>query len=131
MGEELALGDVRDIPVSQMQDPWALNLRLSFWAAIRAERPWFGRPMPQTAASTANQTWLPIAKDHLPRAGLNQAATPKTIYQEFAAFTRWRKQQPAFMAANTMTLMEGTISKLFSIVFLRRRPCAAPLILIA
>jgi alpha-glucosidase len=50
---------------------------------------------------------LPIDQRHLERAALDEAARPDSIYNEFADFLRWRKEQPALMCANTMSDVTG------------------------
>jgi len=41
-GEELALSDVQDIPLDQMQDPWGIEFAPVFIGRDTAARPWFG-----------------------------------------------------------------------------------------
>ena len=107
-GEELALQDVQDIPVSQMQDPWGIEFAPAFLGRDTCRTPMVWRKdAPNGGFSDANQTWLPIAKDHLSRAGLDAAEKPKSVYNEYAAFLKWRKDQPALMTANKMSPITG------------------------
>ena len=107
-GEELALDDVRDIPVAQMQDPWGIEFAPAFLGrdTCRTPMPWRGSA-PQAGFSDANQTWLPIAKSHMERAALDEAVRPHSVYKDFSAFLAWRKTQPALMQANQMTALTG------------------------
>ncbi|MGV6840189.1 MAG: alpha-amylase family glycosyl hydrolase [Planktomarina sp.] len=103
-GEELALDDVQDIPVDQMQDPWGIEFAPIFLGRDTCRTPmvWQG-DAPNGGFSTANQTWLPVAQNHLKRAGLDQAARDGSVYRDVAAFLAWRKDQPALCADNTMS----------------------------
>ena len=107
-GEELALQDVQDIPVAQMQDPWGIEFAPVFLGRDTCRTPmvWKG-DAPNGEFSKANSTWLPIDQRHLERAALDEAARPDSIYNEFADFLRWRKEQPALMCANTMSDVTG------------------------
>ena len=108
MGEELALTDVRDIPIEQMQDPWGIEFAPAFLGRDTCRTPMVWQvSAPNGGFSAANQTWLPVAKEHLARAGLDQAAKPDSIYNDFAAFAKWRKDQPAFMTANEMVMVKS------------------------
>ena len=103
-GEELALTDVRDIPIDKMQDPWGKEFAPAFLGRDTCRTPmvWDSRA-PNFGFSTANHTWLPAASEHAIRAGLEEASRPDSVYTQFAGFLRWRKKQPAFMSANKMT----------------------------
>ena len=107
-GEELAFDDVRDIPVDKMQDPWGVEFAPAFLGRDTCRTPmvWKGNA-PNGEFSTANDTWLPIAKSHLSRAGLDEANRPNSVYNQYAAFLAWRKTQPALMAANEMAAISG------------------------
>ncbi len=108
-GEELALQDVRDIPVEHMQDPWGVEFAPVFLGRDTCRTPmvWKG-DSPNGDFSRANSTWLPIDQRHLQRAALDEAARPESVYNEFAAFLAWRKDQPALMSANTMSELSGS-----------------------
>ena len=103
-GEELALTDVRDIPIDKIQDPWGKEFAPAFLGRDTCRTPmvWDSRA-PNFGFSTANHTWLPAASEHAIRAGLEEAARPDSVYTQFAGFLRWRKKQPAFMSANKMS----------------------------
>ncbi len=107
-GEELALQDVQDIPVEQMQDPWGIEFAPVFLGRDTCRTPmvWKGDTS-NGGFSKANSTWLPIDKRHLQRAALDEAEKPDSIYNEFAGFLKWRKDQAAFMSANTMSELTG------------------------
>lgn len=107
-GEELALQDARDIPVEQMQDPWGIEFAPTFLGRDTCRTPmvWKG-DIPNGDFSRANSTWLPIHEPHLQRAALDEAGRPDSVYNEFSEFLKWRKEQPAFMSANTMSELDG------------------------
>lgn len=107
-GEELAFQDVHDIPVEQMQDPWGIEFAPAFLGRDTCRTPmvWRG-DSPNGEFSKANSTWLPIDKRHLDRAALDEADRPESIYNRFAVFLKWRKDQPAIMCANTMSELSG------------------------
>ncbi|OED35270.1 alpha-glucosidase [Chromatiales bacterium (ex Bugula neritina AB1)] len=107
-GEELALQDVQDIPVEQMQDPWGIEFAPVFLGRDTCRTPivWKG-DAPNGDFSRANSTWLPIDQRHLQRAALDEAARPASIYNQFSEFLQWRKDQPAIMQANTMSELTG------------------------
>ena len=62
---------------------------------------------PNGGFSIGNQTWLPISKQHMERAALDEASRSGSIYAEFAAFLKWRKAQPAMMESNRMSELSG------------------------
>ena len=107
-GEELGLEDVTDIPVEEMQDPWGVKFAPAFLGRDTCRTPmvWRGS-RPNGGFSDANHTWLPVASQHLERAALDMAARGGSVYQEFAAFLKWRKAQPAMMEANRMSEISG------------------------
>ena len=107
-GEELALQDVRDIPIEQMQDPWGIEFAPTFLGRDTCRTPmvWKG-DAPNGDFSKANSTWLPISEQHLSRAALDEAARKDSNYNVFAEFLSWRKKQPAIMSANTMSPISG------------------------
>ena len=107
-GEELALQDVQDIPVEQMQDPWGIEFAPAFLGRDTCRTPmvWRGNS-PNGDFSKANSTWLPIDKRHLARAALDEVDRHDSIYNQFAEFLKWRKDQPAIMGANTMSELSG------------------------
>ena len=107
-GEELALQDIQDIPVDRMQDPWGIEFAPTFLGRDTCRTPmvWRG-DAPNGGFSKANSTWLPIAECHLQRAALDEADRKDSIYNQYAEFLNWRKQQPAFMQANTMSDLTG------------------------
>jgi len=112
-GEELALQDVQDIPVDQMQDPWGIEFAPVFLGRDTCRTPmvWKGNA-PNGGFSKANSTWLPIAQQHMDRAALDEVEKPESVYNEFAEFLKWRKQQPAIMAANSMSEITGDATKI-------------------
>ena len=107
-GEELACEDVRDIPLDRLQDPWGIEFAPVFLGRDTCRTPmvWNGSA-PMGGFSTANETWLPIAQNHLARAGLDETQREKSVYNEYAAFLKWRKTQPALMQANKMSDVSG------------------------
>jgi len=102
------LQDVRDIPVEKMQDPWGIEFAPVFLGRDTCRTPMVWRGSESNGGfSKANVTWLPVAEDHLQRAALDEAERAESVYNEFAAFLRWRKEQPAIMQSNTMTELTG------------------------
>ncbi len=112
-GEELALQDVRDIPIELMQDPWGIEFAPTFLGRDTCRTPmaWRGKAS-NGDFSKANKTWLPVSEQHLSRAALDEAAKPDSIYNAFAAFLSWRKKQSALMHANSMTEITGGASQI-------------------
>ncbi|NVK32057.1 MAG: alpha-glucosidase [Gammaproteobacteria bacterium] len=107
-GEELALPDVRDIPVEQMQDPWGIEFAPAFLGRDTCRTPMVWRAAaPNGGFSSAASTWLPVAKSHLARAGLDEAERADSVYRHFADFLGWRKSQPALVSANSITNIGG------------------------
>jgi len=107
-GEELALQDVQDIPVEQMQDPWGIEFAPTFLGRDTCRTPMvWNSDAPNGGFSKANSTWLPIAEQHLSRAAFDEVAKTDSVYNQFAEFLAWRKKQPAFMQANNMTELTG------------------------
>ena len=106
-GEELALSDVQDIPLDQMQDPWGIEFAPVFLGRDTCRTPmvWRRSDNQWGGFSDAASTWLPVAEPHLARAGLDEAERPGSVYCQFAEFLAWRKAQPAMMRANNMTLV--------------------------
>ncbi|MEM9717500.1 MAG: alpha-amylase family glycosyl hydrolase [Pseudomonadota bacterium] len=107
-GEELAFDDVQDIPIGKMQDPWGIEFAPVFLGRDTCRTPMvWTKDAPNGGFSNASATWLPVAEAHKARAALDEAARPASVYNEFAAFLKWRKTQPAFMKANTMSDLTG------------------------
>jgi len=107
-GEELALQDVQDIPVEQMQDPWGIEFAPTFLGRDTCRTPMvWNSDAPNGGFSKANSTWLPIAEQHMARAAFDEVAKTDSVYNQFAEFLAWRKKQPAFMQANNMTELTG------------------------
>jgi len=107
-GEELAFTDVQDIPIDKMQDPWGIEFAPVFLGRDTCRTPMVWKASaPNGGFTTANSSWLPIAQGHLVRAGLDEAARVGSVYNDYAAFLKWRKTQPAMMQANTMTEISG------------------------
>ena len=103
-GEELALTDVKNIPIEKMQDPWGKEFAPAFLGRDTCRTPmvWDSKA-PNFGFSKATQTWLPIAEEHGVRAGLEEASRQGSVYLQFREFLHWRKKQPAFMKANHMS----------------------------
>ena len=107
-GEELGLGDVTDIPLDKMKDPWGINFHPEFLGRDTCRTPMvWDKKQPMGGFTSANQTWLPIAEVHLEKAGLGMAKNTKSIYGEFSKFLQWRKKQSAMMHANIMSKVSG------------------------
>jgi alpha-glucosidase len=107
-GEELGLEDVQDLPLEVLQDPWGIEFAPAFKGRDTCRTPMVWRASePNGGFSIGNQTWLPISKQHLSRAALDEAARAGSIYGDYAAFLKWRKSQPAMMNANHMSALSG------------------------
>lgn len=107
-GEELALEDVRSIPVEQMQDPWGIEFAPAFLGRDTCRTPMVWKSTASNGDfSRANKTWLPIDPRHLKQAALDEAARADSVYNKFAEFLSWRKRQPAMINANTMSELTG------------------------
>lgn len=107
-GEELALEDVRDIPIELMQDPWGIEFAPVFLGRDTCRTPMVWRADEAHGGfSTADRTWLPVAQRHLSRAALDEAARQGSVYQRFSQFLAWRKEQPAFMHNNEISDLSG------------------------
>ena len=112
-GEELALSDVRNIPLHKMQDPWGIEFAPTFLGRDTCRTPMVWRAdQPNGGFSNANETWLPVAEAHLSRAGLDEAEKDASVYNQMAAFLKWRKSQPAMMSANQMSELSGDDSQI-------------------
>jgi len=107
-GEELALQDSRDIPIEHMQDPWGIEFSPVFTGRDTCRTPMVWRADASNGDfSRANSTWLPVDQNHLQRAALDEVGRSGSVYNEFAEFLKWRKNQPAIMSANTMSELTG------------------------
>jgi alpha-glucosidase len=112
-GEELALEDVQDIPVEKMQDPWGIEFAPVFPGRDTCRTPMvWSKSANNGGFSQANSTWLPISEKHLDRAALDEQGRQHSVYNRFAEFLRWRKQQPAIVSANTMSDISGGPSQI-------------------
>ena len=108
-GEELGFEDVTDIPVEKMQDPWGIEFAYTFPGRDTCRTPMvWDATSPNGGFTEANQTWLPIGKQHYKRDALGEAKKEGSIYNSFSRFLAWRKKQPAFMDANNMTKLSGS-----------------------
>lgn len=107
-GEELACEDVQDIPLDRLQDPWGIEFAPVFLGRDTCRTPMvWSEKATMGGFTTANESWLPIAKTHYSRAGLDETKRENSVYNQFAAFLKWRKNQPALMHANTMSDVSG------------------------
>ncbi len=107
-GEELGLTDVRTIPLEKMKDPWGVEFAPEFLGRDTCRTPMVWRGDEKHGGfSVGNETWLPVADAHLPRAGLDATENANSIYTQFAQFLKWRKTQPAFTHANKMSQITG------------------------
>jgi alpha-glucosidase len=112
-GEELACDDAQDIPIKLMQDPWGIEFAPTFMGRDTCRTPMVWSADGKNGGfSSNNTTWLPIAKGHLRRAGLDEAARPASVYNSFAKFLSWRKEQPALMCANSMSELSGNSNQI-------------------
>tara|TARA_A100001011_G_scaffold25603_1_gene25249 strand:+ start:203 stop:1753 length:1551 start_codon:yes stop_codon:yes gene_type:complete len=108
-GEELGFEDVTDIPIEKMQDPWGIEFAYTFQGRDTCRTPMvWDATSPNGGFTEANQTWLPIGKQHYKRDALGEVKKEGSIYNSFSRFLAWRKKQPAFMDANNMTKLSGS-----------------------
>ncbi len=107
-GEELALTDVQDIPLADMQDPWGVEFAPAFLGRDTCRTPMVWRKAdPNGGFSNANKTWLPVSEAHLDHAGLDAAEDKTSLYHQLKQFLTWRKAQDAFMTSNQMSDISG------------------------
>ncbi len=112
-GEELAFEDAQDIPIDKMQDPWGIEFAPVFSGRDTCRTPMVWKSGASNGDfSKANTTWLPIEQKHLNRAALDEAAKSDSVYNAFAEFLKWRKNQPAIMQANTMSALSGDANQI-------------------
>lgn len=112
-GEELAFEDAQDIPIDKMQDPWGIEFAPVFSGRDTCRTPMVWKSGASNGDfSKANTTWLPIEQKHLNRAALDEAAKSDSVYNAFAEFLTWRKNQPAIMHANTMSALSGEANQI-------------------
>ena len=112
-GEELAFEDAQDIPIDKMQDPWGIEFAPVFSGRDTCRTPMVWKSGASNGDfSKANTTWLPIEQKHLNRAALDEAAKSDSVYNAFAEFLKWRKNQPAIMQANTMSALSGNANQI-------------------
>ena len=95
-GEELGLTEAV-IEQHQLQDPYGIT----FWPRFKG-RDGCRTPMPwQSAEKNAGfsqaETWLPVARAHLPLAVNLQEQNKNSILNRYRAFIAWRKTQPALL----------------------------------
>jgi len=91
-----------------MQDPWGIEFAPAFLGRDTCRTPMAWSQNESNAGfSKANDTWLPIDSRHVQRAGLDEAARSESVYNHYSSFLKWRKEQPAFMSANTMSEVSG------------------------
>ena len=107
-GEELALDDVKNIPVEKMQDPWGVEFAPSFLGRDTCRTPMVWKASEKNGGfSSASKTWLPISNSHLKNCGLDEAGRQGSIYKDFSKFLAWRKKQSALTSGNNMTVPTG------------------------
>lgn len=112
-GEELAFEDAQDIPIEKMQDPWGIEFAPVFSGRDTCRTPMVWKSGASNGDfSKANSTWLPIEQKHLNRAALDEAAKSDSVYNAFAEFLKWRKNQPAIIQANTMSGLSGDANQI-------------------
>ena len=86
-GEELALTDVKDIPIDKIQDPWGKEFAPTFLGRDTCRTPmvWDSKAS-NFGFSTGNHTWLPMAKEHAIRSGLEEASRQNSVYTNLLNF---------------------------------------------
>jgi alpha-glucosidase len=92
-GDELALTEA-DVPYELLQDPYGIT----FWPEFKG-RDGCRTPMPWTsdapsAGFTSGQPWLPVDKEHLPKAAAEQEQDVQSALNFTRRFIAWRRQQP-------------------------------------
>ena len=94
-GEELGLPEA-DLPFHALRDPYGI----AFWPnfkgrdGCRTPMPWDETP---GAGFSAADSWLPIPAAHQPLCASRQRSDPHSTLNQFRAFLRWRKSQPALL----------------------------------
>ena len=112
-GEELGLSDVTNIQFDKMKDPWGLNFYPEFLGRDTCRTPMvWEKNKPMGGFTSANESWLPISKSHLEKAGLDMAKSEGSIYNKFSSFLKWRRKQPAMISSNKMSELFGGPSEI-------------------
>ncbi|HEU4485286.1 MAG TPA: alpha-amylase family glycosyl hydrolase [Povalibacter sp.] len=94
-GEELGLPEA-ELPFHALRDPYGI----AFWPNFKG-RDGCRTPMPWDETSgagfSAADPWLPIPAAHRSLCVIRQRSDPRSTLNEFRAFLRWRKSQPALL----------------------------------
>lgn len=95
-GEELALTEGK-IPFEKLQDPWGKYLWPEWQGrdGCRTPMPW--KNLENGGFTAADEAWLPMPPEHLPRAVELQEQDEDSPLSFARAFLHWRKQQPALV----------------------------------
>jgi alpha-glucosidase len=103
-GDELGLPEV-DIAFEELQDPYGKEM----WPEYKG-RDGCRTPMPWRAVeahagfSSAPDTWLPVAKTHLPLAVDAQQADDKSLLKYYTQLLMWRRSVPALIKGGMQLL---------------------------
>ncbi|WP_341938085.1 alpha-glucosidase family protein [Marinimicrobium sp. C2-29] len=117
-GEELGLTEA-ELQKHELQDPYGIT----FWPRFKG-RDGCRTPMPwqenahNAGFSEADSTWLPIPREHRPRAVDRQDDNPDSILNAYRTFVLWRRDQPALRLGD----IEFQDAPEGQMVFTRRHP---------
>jgi alpha-glucosidase len=103
-GDELGLPEV-DIAFEELQDPYGKEMWPEFKGrdGCRTPMPWRAAEA-QAGFSSAPDTWLPVAKTHLPLAVDAQQADDKSLLKYYTQLLMWRRSVPALIKGSMQLL---------------------------
>jgi alpha-glucosidase len=103
-GDELGLPEV-DIAFEDLQDPYGKEMWPEFKGrdGCRTPMPWRSTE-PQAGFSDSADTWLPMAKTHLPLAVDKQQADAASLLNYYSQLLMWRRGQPALVKGSMQLL---------------------------
>jgi alpha-glucosidase len=103
-GDELGLPEA-DITFEELQDPYGKEMWPEFKGrdGCRTPMPW-SAAQPQAGFSTAANTWLPVAKTHLPLAVDQQQVDAGSLLNYYTQLLMWRRGVPALIKGSMQLL---------------------------
>jgi alpha-glucosidase len=103
-GDELGLPEV-DIAFEDLQDPYGKEMWPEFKGrdGCRTPMPWSSTE-PQAGFSASADTWLPVAKTHLPLAVDAQQEDEKSLLKYYTQLLMWRRGVPALIKGSMQLL---------------------------
>ncbi len=107
-GDELGLPEAKipkDIPEDKIRDPFgkALYPKVPGRDGSRTPMPWDSRQK-HAGFTTAEESWLPIPKNHLSRSVDRQNSDPESLLNTWRRLLHWRRSQPALIAGDFQLL---------------------------